>query len=101
MVLPDPKPRALVFRIGAATDQGLKVMVNSASPGAVDEDQYFMFLNSERVPTLAWTRVTLFGKLAGHLVNPGDIKKEGLLCHAPPLPPSLKPHVKEFPDGAY
>ena len=49
-----------------------------------------MFLNPERVPTLAWTRVTLFGKLAGRLVNPGDIKKEGLLT----LPPSSSPVPK-------
>jgi hypothetical protein len=87
MILPDPKPRELVFHIGAVTDQGLKVMVNSASPGAVDEDQYFLFLNPERVPTLAWTRVTLFGKLAGRLVNPGDIKTEGLLGLPPSSPP--------------
>ncbi len=87
MVLPNPKPQELVFYIGAVTEQGLKVMVKSASPDAVDGDQYFMFLNPERVPTLAWTRVTFFGKLAGGLVNPGDIKKEGLLG----LPPSLAP----------
>ena len=46
-----------------------------------------MFLNPERVPTLAWTRVTLFGKLAGRLVNPGEIKKEGLLYSALLLSP--------------
>ena len=90
MVLPDPKPKELVFCIGAATDQGLKVMVNTCSPGAVDEDQYFMFLNPERVPTLAWTRVALFGKLAGRLVNPGEVKKEGLFT----LPPSASPVPK-------
>ena len=96
MVLPNPKPQELVFFIGAATDQGLKVMVNSRSPGAVDEDQYFIFIGPERVPTLAWTRVTLFGKLAGRLLNPGDIKKEGLLTlPPPPLLPSLKPHVED------
>ena len=92
MVLPDPKPRSLVFRIGAVTDQGLKVMVNSASAGAGDADQYFMFLNPERVPTLAWTRVTLFGKLAGHLVNPGEVKKAGLL-----FPPSASAPVPPAP----
>ena len=53
-------------------------------------DQYFIFLNPERVPTLAWTRVALFGKLAGRLVNPGEIKKEGLLA----LPPSSSPGPK-------
>ena len=64
-------------------------MVNSASPGAGDADQYFIFLSPERVPTLAWTRVTLFGKLAGRLVNPGEVKKEGLLglpAAASPVP---------------
>jgi hypothetical protein len=90
MILPDPKPRELVFHIGAVTDQGLKVMVDSASPGGGDADQYFMFLSPERVPTLAWTRVTLFGKLAGRLVNPGEVKKEGLLA----LPPSASPVPK-------
>jgi len=91
MVLPDPKPRELVFCIGDVTDQGLKVMVNSCSPGAGEADQYFIFLSPERVPTLAWTRVTFFGKLAGRLVNPGEIKKEGLLT---PLPPSASPVPK-------
>ena len=79
MILPDPKPRELVFHIGAVTDQGLEVMVDSASPGGGDADQYFIFLSPERVPTLAWTRVTFFGKLAGRLVNPGGVRKEGLL----------------------
>jgi len=93
MVLPNPKPQELVFCIGDTTDQGLKVMVNSCSPGAGDADQFFIFLNPERVPTLAWTRVTLFGKLAGRLLNPGEIKKEGLL----PLPPSAAPVPKSHP----
>ena len=91
MVLADPKPKELVFCIGGVTDQGLKVMVNSCSPGAAGEAQYFMFLNPERVPTLAWTRVTLFGKLAGRLVNPGEIKK-GLFN----LPPASSP-VRKAP----
>jgi hypothetical protein len=79
MVLPNPKPQELVFHIGAATGQGLEVMVTPRSPGAVDEDQYFLFLSPERVPTLVWTRVTLFGKLAGRLLNPGEVNKEGLV----------------------
>ena len=90
MILPNPKPQELVFRIGAATDQGLEVMVKSPSAEAVDEGQYFIFLSPERVPTLAWTRVTLFGKLAGRLLNPGEIKKEGLLT----LPTSSSPVPK-------
>ena len=90
MVLSDPKPKELVFCIGDVTDQGLKVMVNTCSPGAAGEHQYFMFLNPERVPTLAWTRVTFFGKLAGRLVNPGEVKKEGLFT----LPPASSPVPK-------
>jgi hypothetical protein len=92
-VLPNPKPQELVFCIGAATDQGLKVMVKSCLPGAVDDDQYFIFLSPEQVPTLAWTHVTLFGKLAGRLLNPGEIKKEGLLA----LPPAATPVPKAQP----
>lgn len=91
MTLPDPKPRELVFHIGAVTDEGLKVMVNSPSASAGEADQYFMFLNPERVPTQAWTRAGILGKLAGRLVNPGEIKKEGLLT---PLPPSASPVPK-------
>jgi len=90
MLLADPKPQELVFCIGAETDEGLNVMVNSCSAAANDADQYFMFLNRERVPTLAWTRVALFGKLAGRLVNPGDIKKEGLVTPSPSSSPVPK-----------
>ena len=87
MVLPTPEPKELVFHIGALTDEGLKVMVNS---GSADAEQYFIFLNPERVPTLAWTRAGLLGKLTGRLLNPGEIKKEGLLG----LPASSSPVPK-------
>ena len=87
MVLPTPEPKELVFHIGALTDEGLKVMVNSDS---ADAEQYFIFLNPERVPTLAWTRAGLLGKLTGRLLNPGEIKKEGLLG----LPVSSSPVPK-------
>ena len=72
------KPRKLVFRLGEKTDQGLKVLLNFRPQDSDTEDQYFIELNSQRVPTLAWTRVTFFGKLAGHLLNPGGIR-QGLL----------------------
>jgi len=90
MILPDPKHRELVFCIGDVTDEGLKVMVDSASATAGEADQYFMFLNPERVPTQAWTRAGILGKLMGRLLNPGEIKKEGLLG----LPPSAAPVPK-------
>lgn len=89
-VLPNPKPQELVFCIGATTDQGLEVMVNSCAPSAGEADQFFIVLNPERVPILAWTRAGIFGKLAGRLVNPDEIKKkEGLfplLSSASPVP---------------
>ena len=90
MILPDPKPRELVFHIGGVTDEGLKVMVDSASASAGEADQFFIFLSPERVPTQAWTRAGILGKLAGRLVNPGEIKKEGLLG----LPPAAAPVPK-------
>ena len=79
-VLPTPEPQEMVFCIGDNTDQGRKVMLNFRAPEAATADQYYIYLNADRVPNLAWTRVTFFGKLAGRLLNPGDIKKEGLLA---------------------
>ena len=83
-VLPAPEPQELVFRIGPETDQGRKVMLNCRQPGSSAEDHYFIFFNPERVPTLVWTRVSFFGKLAGRLLNPDEVRKEGLLALSPP-----------------
>jgi hypothetical protein len=86
--LPTPKPQELIFRIGDVTDQGRKVMLDYRPPDSIVVDQYFIYLSADRVPTLAWTRVTLFGKLAGRLLNPGEIRKEGLVA-LPPIPSSV------------
>ena len=75
-VLPNPKPKELVFRIGEKTEQGLKVMLNYRQPDSPTDDHYFICINPQGVPTLAWTPVTFFGKLAGRLLNPGEIQKE-------------------------
>jgi len=93
MVLPTPAPQEMVFVIGPVTEMGRKVMLDYRPPDSKTVDQYFIFLNPEQVPTLAWTRVTLFGKLAGRLLNPGEVKKEGLLA----LPPSAAPVPKAQP----
>jgi hypothetical protein len=93
MVLPTPAPQEMVFVIGGDTEAGRKVMLDYRPPGAAAEDQYFIFLSPEQVPTLAWTRVTLFGKLAGRLLNPGEIRKERLLS----LPASSSPGLKAQP----
>jgi hypothetical protein len=77
------KPQEMIFRIGSQTDRGLKVMLNFRPPDSATENHYFIDLNSQGVPTLAWTRVTLFGKLAGRLLNPGDIRQEWLSALSP------------------
>jgi hypothetical protein len=84
MALPTPEPREMVFMIGAVSDRGRKVMMECRRSETKEVNQYYISLSPEQVPTQAWTRVPLFGKLAGRLVNPGEIKKEGLLG----LPPS-------------
>jgi hypothetical protein len=83
-VLPTPEPQELVFAIGEITEVGRKVMLDYHKPESKTVSQYFIYLSPEQVPTLAWTRVPCFGKLAGRLLNPGEVKKEGLLA----LPPA-------------
>jgi hypothetical protein len=90
MVLSTPAPQEMVFVIGGNTEVGRKVMMDYRPPDSKTVDQYFIFLSPEQVPTLAWTRVVLFGKLAGRLLNPGEIRKEGLLALSPSPSPGLK-----------
>ena len=84
MVLPTPDPREMVFMIGAVNDQGRQVMLDCRRSESKVVNQYYLSLSPEQVPTLAWTRVPLFGKLTGRLLNPDGVRKEGLLA----LPPS-------------
>jgi hypothetical protein len=88
-ILPTPKPQELVFRIGEVTGQGRKIMLNCRQPDTGTVDHYFIYLNPERVPTLAWTRVTFFGKLSGRLLNSNAIRKSGLLALLSSPPPVL------------
>jgi hypothetical protein len=76
MVLPTPEPQDMVFRIGAKNSQGCQVMLNYRQPESGSDDHYFISLNENMVLTQAWTRVTLFGKLAGRLLNPEEIRKD-------------------------
>jgi hypothetical protein len=89
-VLSGPKPQEMVFRIGPITEKGRKVMLNCRQPGSATVDHYFIYLNPAHVPTLAWTRVTLFGKLMGRLLNPGAIRPKGLLALNPSPAPVLE-----------
>ena len=93
MALPTPDSREMVFMIGAVNDQGREVMLDCRRSESKAVNQYHLSLSPEHVPTLAWTRVPLFGKLAGRLLNPGEIRKEGLLA----LPPSPSAGLKAQP----
>jgi hypothetical protein len=93
MVLATPAPQEMVFAIGVATGGVRKVMLDHRKSESKVVNQYFFDLSPEQVPTQAWTRVPLFGKLTARLLNPGEIKKEGLL----PLPPSSSPVPKAQP----
>jgi Protein of unknown function (DUF3108) len=90
MVLPTPEPREMVFMIGAVSELGRKVMLDYRRSESKAVNQYYLFLSPEQVPTLAWTQVPLFGKLTGRLLNPGEIKKEGLLARPPSPSAGLK-----------
>ena len=90
MVLPTPEPQEMVFVVGPVTEQGRKVMLDRRRPESKAVNQYYFYLSPEQVPTLAWTQVPLFGKLAGRLLNPGEIRKEGLLALSPSPAPDLK-----------
>jgi len=93
MVLPNPAPQEMVFMIGAVSDMGRKVMLDYRRSKSKAVNQYYFFLSPEQVPTLAWTQVPMFGKLTARLLNPGEIRKEGLLA----LPPSPSPGLKAQP----
>jgi len=91
-VLPTPEPQEMVFRIGLAGEEGRKVMLNFRGPESSATDQYFIFLNPANVPTRAWTRVTVFGKLMGRLLNPGEIRPGSLVALAPAAAPAAGTH---------
>ena len=90
MVLPTPAPREMVFAIGAVSDMGRKVMLDYRRSESKAVNQYYFSLSPEQVPTLAWTQVPMFGKLTARLLNPGEIRKEGLLSQPPSASSGLK-----------
>ena len=79
-VVPTPEPREMIIRIGPETDQGRKVMLEVVSPQAsqVESGPYYIFCTPQLAPQQAWTRVLVFGKLSGHLLNPGEVMENGL-----------------------
>jgi hypothetical protein len=78
---PNPEPREMFLNVGPDTAQGRKVMVTVRSENGAEDGPYFIFSDTHKVPLSAWLRVMMFGKLAGKLLNPGEImnkKLEGL-----------------------
>jgi hypothetical protein len=90
MVLSTPKPQEMVFVVGPVSETGRKVTMDRLRAESKKVNHYFCYLSPEQVPTLAWTQVPVFGKLTGRLLNPGEIKKTGLLA----LPSSPAPDLK-------
>ncbi len=78
--VPTPEARELVVRLGPETSEGLKIMLEvvSAKVGEAAADSYYFFCTPQLVPQQAWTRVSIFGKLSGHLLNPGEAMEKGL-----------------------
>jgi hypothetical protein len=93
MVLSTLKPQEMVFVVGPATEKGRNVTMDRRRAESKAVSRYFCFLSPEQVPTLAWTQVPVLGKLTGRLLNPGEIRKEGLLA----LPPSPSPGLMAQP----
>jgi hypothetical protein len=79
-LLPNPKPRELIFRIGPESSERRKIMLQASGPQSADEaGPYFLICTPQWTPQEAWTRVPFFGKLAGQLLNPEAIRQENLL----------------------
>ena len=90
-MLPTPKSQELAFCIGPVTDQGRKVTLDRRRAESKTVTRYICYLSPEQVPTLAWTQVLVVGKLAARLLNPGEIRKNGLLAPIPVSAPGLQP----------
>ncbi|MFI5329764.1 MAG: DUF3108 domain-containing protein [Desulfobaccales bacterium] len=91
-LIPTQGPQEMILRIGPETYEGRKIMIEVLSKEEVETGPYFVYCNSQGVPQEAWTRVSFFGKLAGQLLNPAEIMKEGLPNLSPaPGPPKKAP----------
>jgi hypothetical protein len=62
--IPYPKPDPIVLRVGGKTPQGRKIMLEMGNRVFKGErSQVYAYLDSEGVPTKAWTHVLKFGKV--------------------------------------
>lgn len=79
--IPYPKPEEIVLRVGEQAPEGLKVMVEIENRVFENErSQIYGFIDDDGVPTKAWTRVRLFGKVeAVLLAHSKRLKRQHLL----------------------
>jgi hypothetical protein len=91
MVLATPTPQEMLFTVGPVTEMGRNVTMERRRVESKAVNRYYCYLNPEHVPTLAWTRVPVFGKLSARLLNPGEIRKNGLLAPIPVSASGLEP----------
>lgn len=93
MLLSTSAPQEMAFVISPTAEKVRKVTLDRRRSKSKVVNHYFCYLSPEQVPTLAWTQVPLLGRLTARLLNPGEIRKDGL----PALPPSLAPLSKAKP----
>jgi hypothetical protein len=76
--IPYPKPDAITLRVGDKTSEGRKIMLELGNRIHKDErSQVYAYLDSEGVPTKAWTQVGRFGNVDITLLPGGKrLKKE-------------------------
>ena len=74
VLVPASESRELVLRFGPETYAGRRVILEVTGRKSEDEaGPYSLLCTPQWVPQEAWTRVPVFGRLAGHLLNPEGI----------------------------
>lgn len=76
--IPYPKPEEIILRVGTKTPEGRKIMLEMGDPVFKGErSQLYAYLDSDGVPTKAWTKVMRFGEVDIRLLPGGKrVKKE-------------------------
>jgi len=73
--IPTPEPVEMTINLGPESGQTRKVMLSVKGKTGEEQGPYFIEVGPQWVVRTAWLRVLLFGKLSGHLLDPGGIMK--------------------------
>jgi hypothetical protein len=82
--IPYPKPDEITLRVGDRTNEGRKIMLemgNRINKG--ERNQVYAYLDSEGVPTKAWTQIMKFGNVDIILLPGGKRLKKSELAQVP------------------